>query len=330
MANWIKMRTNLSTDPRVVNVAAATNKHACAIVGALHFLWSLADEHTSDGKLIGYKPEAIDRMVGVRGLCAALRDQHVNWLEVGEGFLQIPRFDTHNGDSAKRRANNAVRAAMARDPVQRQAGADGRARNAHGTRTESAPRGEEIRGEEKKDLKPPSATAKPAAVVLATKPATKAPAKPKAEPTDAQSDARWWTDRFCQAWSKSRGGAKYPFKGGRDGKAMSDIRECLDGTRGMWDEILERYFADRDPFTIKQGHTLHYLANRLATFMAGVSAEEEVPWRDTSDLDPKTRSEIEAIDRQRAQEYARMTPEQLAAEGVTFTPHAKKPQESAA
>jgi hypothetical protein len=139
MASWIKMRTNLDTDPRVVNIAAATGQSVRTIVGCLHFLWSLADEHTTDGKLRGYTVASIDHMT-VSGFAAALQVPTVKWLEVDtDGFVRIPDFKRHNGESAKRRARNAVRAAGLRDKPR----ARKRAQDAHETSTESAPRAEQ-------------------------------------------------------------------------------------------------------------------------------------------------------------------------------------------
>lgn len=138
MASWIKMRTNLDTDPRVVNIAAHTEQTIRAIVGCLHFLWSLADEHTTNGRLLGYTPTALDHMTVPR-FAAALQLPSVNWIKVDtDGFVQIADFKKHNGESAKRRARNAVRAAGLRDDGERME----RARNAHGTSTKPAPRAE--------------------------------------------------------------------------------------------------------------------------------------------------------------------------------------------
>jgi dsRNA-specific ribonuclease len=39
----------------------------------------------------------------------------VGWLEIGEGFLLVPRFEEHNGKSAKRRAQDVVRKMSARE-----------------------------------------------------------------------------------------------------------------------------------------------------------------------------------------------------------------------
>jgi hypothetical protein len=102
---WIKYRTNLPTDPRVVRIASTLRKPVLHVTGALLAFWAVGDEHTTDGVLHGYTAEAVDELVGIRGFSDALRA--VNWIEVGEGFVAIPDFNRHNGESAKKRAIKA-------------------------------------------------------------------------------------------------------------------------------------------------------------------------------------------------------------------------------
>ena len=110
--DWIKIRTALPRDSRVVRIASALRADRLRIVGALVSVWSLFDEQTEDGKLIGYTPEILDEMVGVPGLTVAM--EGADWMVIGAGFLAIPRFDEHNGKSAKRRAMEADRKSKAR------------------------------------------------------------------------------------------------------------------------------------------------------------------------------------------------------------------------
>lgn len=102
--DWIKMRMDLITSPKVVRIASALRADKYAIVGRLHAVWSLFDVHSVDGYLDGYTSEAIDEHVGLVGFSAAMMS--VGWLEIGDGFVQTPRFDEHNGKSAKRRASD--------------------------------------------------------------------------------------------------------------------------------------------------------------------------------------------------------------------------------
>jgi hypothetical protein len=69
--------------------------------------WCLFDAHSVDGKLDGYTPEALDELIGWPGFARAMAA--VDWLLVGDHYLETPRFDCHNGKSAKRRATESDR-----------------------------------------------------------------------------------------------------------------------------------------------------------------------------------------------------------------------------
>lgn len=109
--DWIKMGTGLRTHPKVVRMASALKADGCPdrlrIIGALHAVWCLFDAHSEDGVLVGYTPEVVDEEIGWPGFTAALIA--VGWCDVADESLVLPRFDAHNGQSAKRRAMEADR-----------------------------------------------------------------------------------------------------------------------------------------------------------------------------------------------------------------------------
>lgn len=111
--DWIKMRRSLLTDPRVVRISSALDADRFRTIGGLFSAWCLFDEQTSDGRLAGYTPEVFDEIVGIRGICRAMAS--VGWLEIGADFLQATAFSEHNGQSAKRRAQEAGRKMSARN-----------------------------------------------------------------------------------------------------------------------------------------------------------------------------------------------------------------------
>jgi hypothetical protein len=101
--DWIKMRSNLQTHPKVARIASASNADRLRVVGGLHAVWCLFDEHSADGHLCGYTPSAVDSLIGWPGFTDLL--VAVGWVEWdGNDGLTLPEFDTHNGASAKRRA----------------------------------------------------------------------------------------------------------------------------------------------------------------------------------------------------------------------------------
>lgn len=105
--DWIKMRTNLRTHPKVVRMASALKADRLRVIGGLHAVWCLFDAHSADGRLDGYTEQTLDEDIAWPGFSAAM--VAVDWLENDGDSLATPRFDEHNGQSAKRRAQEAER-----------------------------------------------------------------------------------------------------------------------------------------------------------------------------------------------------------------------------
>lgn len=123
--DWIKMRTNLQTHPKIVRIASAldadTRPHGrpdkFRAVGALHAVWSVFDAHSVDGELEGYTPDVLDAVVGLPGISQAMIG--VGWLVFdGSETLALPDFDDHNGASSKRRGMEAKRKRRGRKPAE--------------------------------------------------------------------------------------------------------------------------------------------------------------------------------------------------------------------
>ena len=110
--DWIKMRADLHTHPKVVRIASALDADRLRVVGALHATWCLFDAHSVDGELDGYTAKTLNDMIGFDGFAQALIA--VGWLEESASSLCMPRFSEHNGQSAKRRAQEADRKRNAR------------------------------------------------------------------------------------------------------------------------------------------------------------------------------------------------------------------------
>lgn len=106
--DWIKMRTDLNADPRVLRITRITGlSDPDFTVGKLHRVWSYFDEYSIDGTIRCLSAEELDRIVAVNGFAKAMEE--VSWLQINDDSLTLPRFDEHNGASAKRRAQDARR-----------------------------------------------------------------------------------------------------------------------------------------------------------------------------------------------------------------------------
>lgn len=105
--DWIKMRADLRTHPKVVRIMSALKADPLRVIGGLHAVWCLFDAHSADGILDGYELDTLDTFIGWPGFSAAM--VAIGWLERHENGLAAPRFDEHNGQSAKRRAQESER-----------------------------------------------------------------------------------------------------------------------------------------------------------------------------------------------------------------------------
>lgn len=105
--DWIKMRADLFTHPKVVRISSALKADTLRTVGGLMSVWCLFDAHSIDGELDGYTQQTLDDHLRWSGFSAAMIA--VKWLQESPESLVLPEFDTHNGQSAKRRAQDADR-----------------------------------------------------------------------------------------------------------------------------------------------------------------------------------------------------------------------------
>jgi hypothetical protein len=104
MANWIKMRMDLATCPKVVRIMSAISSDKFRTIGGLHAVWCVYDQHSTDGVLAGYTAEIMDSIIGWPGFSRAMIA--AEWLQETPEGLVMPRFDEHNGSSAKKRAED--------------------------------------------------------------------------------------------------------------------------------------------------------------------------------------------------------------------------------
>jgi hypothetical protein len=111
--DWIKMRKSLAGDPRVVRMMSALKADRFRTIGGLFSAWCLLDEQTEDGLLENYTPQIFDDFVGFQGLANAMI--LVGWLEESPQGLVAVNFTEHNGQTAKRRAQDSVRKMSARE-----------------------------------------------------------------------------------------------------------------------------------------------------------------------------------------------------------------------
>jgi hypothetical protein len=151
--DWIKMRTDLQTHPKIVRILSALRPQSVGdksesyrVIGGLHAAWSVFDAHSTDGKLRGYTPDLLDHVIGWPGFARAM--EAVGWLTFdGIETLALPEFEAHNGQSAKRRAEDQKRKKTSRQSVRNLS-----ANDADKTRTREEKRREEKEQEQAAEI----------------------------------------------------------------------------------------------------------------------------------------------------------------------------------
>jgi hypothetical protein len=144
------MRADLHDDPAVFRLASMLRIDKYAVIGRLHTFWSWADRHSVDGFVDGAASTYVDEIVRCEGFAESLAK--VGWLEIIDEGIRIPKFDRHNGDSAKQRAQKNER--QARWRVKKDADVDGDVDGSvDGIASTSTSTREEKRREEKKEPK---------------------------------------------------------------------------------------------------------------------------------------------------------------------------------
>jgi hypothetical protein len=111
--DWIKMSVNLPDKPEVWQIAGALGIDADSVVGKLLRVWAWFDAHTQDGNALGVTYPLVDRVAGVSGFAEAMA--FAGWLDQKGSILSCPKFDRHNGKTAKNRALTNERVAKHRE-----------------------------------------------------------------------------------------------------------------------------------------------------------------------------------------------------------------------
>ena len=206
--DWLKIRVNLPDDPVVAWLSRRLGRSPDEVLGKLLRFWAWADQNTHDGSLPGAALEDVDRLVRLKGFALALCEVPKGaWLERTDDGLAIPRFEQHNGASAKRRAMERDRMRATRDPS---------AIRADALRTESEhdahSRGRG-RARDTDSLRSSGADTAPRDA------AGDRPSPPGDGPESPHVAFRdWWMARF-----QATKGAPYGFDGAKDGTALAAI-----------------------------------------------------------------------------------------------------------
>ena len=110
--DWIKVQHATPDKPEVVAMAESLGIDQDAVFGKLMRFWIWADQQYENCNALSVTDSFLDRITYCKGFTAALRS--VGWIEGQSGSIQLPKFERHNGKTAKTRAKSNERVAMLR------------------------------------------------------------------------------------------------------------------------------------------------------------------------------------------------------------------------
>lgn len=106
--DWIKIEVTTPDKPEVHTMAEHLKIDPDAVVGKLIRIWAWFDQHT-EGNAVSVSEALLDRIAGTPGFTMAMAC--AGWIIPWEGKFTLPKFDRHNGETAKTRALTAKRVA---------------------------------------------------------------------------------------------------------------------------------------------------------------------------------------------------------------------------
>lgn len=101
---WIKVETCTPGKAEIIRLARLLSMKHDEALGVVVRFWVWADSNTVDGVVDGVASTDVDAVLSCPGLCRGL--EAVGWLiiDTEKERITIPKFERHNGESAKKRA----------------------------------------------------------------------------------------------------------------------------------------------------------------------------------------------------------------------------------
>lgn len=106
---WVKIEKSTPDKPEIFEIAELLNLDPDAVMGKLVRVWCWLDSNSENGHIKSVTPVLINRLTNCDGFADAMRT--VGWLDENE----IPNFDRHLGENAKKRAKDAERKRKSRN-----------------------------------------------------------------------------------------------------------------------------------------------------------------------------------------------------------------------
>ena len=102
--DWIKVEKTTPDKPEILRIARLLGIDKDAAFGKLVRIWGWFDGNSVDGHVDGVVEDDVDSIVSCKGFARAMKT--VFWMDFDNEaqWVQLPKFDRHNGETAKKRA----------------------------------------------------------------------------------------------------------------------------------------------------------------------------------------------------------------------------------
>jgi len=110
--DWLKMEVTTPNKVEIIEIAYLldVSKHEALGMFTEYLAW--LNQHCEAGKLPLSSINLINHLTGNKDFCHALAS--VGWLTICEGYIEVTKYDRHNSNNAKSRAEGNRRAAKLR------------------------------------------------------------------------------------------------------------------------------------------------------------------------------------------------------------------------
>ncbi len=110
--DWIKVEKVTARKPEILRIAAELKIHPDQAFGLCFRFWVWCDDNLEVGNANGVTESMLDALLERDGIATALLN--VGWLRVRNGSLEVPNFDRHLSENAKKRGLSQARTAKSR------------------------------------------------------------------------------------------------------------------------------------------------------------------------------------------------------------------------
>lgn len=100
--DWIKVEKSTCYKPEILRIAGDLGVHPDHAFGLCIRFWSWCDDQLENGDIACVTEDMLDALFGRTGFAKSLIK--VDWLRVRSGSLEVPNFDRHLSESAKKRS----------------------------------------------------------------------------------------------------------------------------------------------------------------------------------------------------------------------------------